>query len=80
VSAGRFTPAREKEILKEEQVLLENLEQPETYFWAAHALDSVRLAGDLTKENREKMIGVLKKSISTMDEDKFEKTFKRMSL
>lgn len=80
VNAGTFTPAREKEILKEEQVLLENLEQPETYFWAAHALDSVRLAGELTKENREKMIGVLEESIRTMDEDQFEKTFKRMSL
>mgnify|MGYP002858385029 CR=1 FL=1 len=80
VNSGKFTMAREKEILKEEEVLLENLEQPETFFWAAHSLDSVRLAGDLTKKNREDMIKTLKEAISTLDEDKFEKTFKRMSL
>lgn len=80
VEEGRFQTAREKEILTEEKVLLENLEQPETFFWAAHALDSVKMQGSLTAENRKKMIQTLDQAICTMDEDAFEKRFRRNSL
>lgn len=80
VKNGKFTPAREKEVLTEEKVLLENLADPKIFFWAAHALDSVRLAGYLTDQNRSEMIRTLEHSIATMDEDRFEKTFKRTSL
>ncbi len=80
VSSGNFIPAKEKEILTEEKVLLENLNQPDIYFWAAHSLDSVRLQDYLTKENRNVMIKTLTDVIDTLDEEKFEKTFKRVSL
>ncbi len=80
VENGSFVTAREKEILTEEKVLLENLAQPETYFWAAHSLDSVRLQDYLTDDNRKNMIKTLTHTIDTMDEDKFEKMFKRTSL
>ncbi|MBP3818003.1 MAG: radical SAM protein [Butyrivibrio sp.] len=80
VENGKFIPAREKEILTEEKVILENLDLPDTYFWAAHSLDSVRLQDYLTKENRGKMIDTLDNAINTLDEDKFEKVFKRTSL
>lgn len=80
VKDGKFELAKEKEILTEEKVLLENLEQPETFFWAAHALDSVKIEGNLNSRNREKMIRTLNHAIQTLDEDMFEKTFNRSSL
>lgn len=77
VQSGKFVPAKETEILLEEKLLLEHLNLPNTYFWAAHSLDSVRIAGML-EEQREQMITVLEKRIETMDEQKFEKNFQRM--
>lgn len=80
VKAGRFTPAREKEILTEEKSIIEQLDQPDTYFWAAHSLDSVRVQDYLTTKNREKMAKILGDAIEHMDEDQFEMTFHRTSL
>lgn len=45
-------------------------------FWAAHAMDSVRIAGYIG-ESREKMLEILQYSIDTIDEEKFAKTFRR---
>jgi len=77
VQSGKFVPAKETEILLEEKLLLENLNLPNTYFWAAHSLDSVRMAG-MVEEQREQMITVLEKRIETIDEQKFEKNFQRI--
>lgn len=76
VKSGKFVPAGEKEILTEEKIFLENLDLPETYFWAAHAMDSVRIAG-VIGESREKMLQTLQHAIDTIDEEHFAKTFRR---
>lgn len=76
IKAGKFTPAGEKEILTEEKVFLENLELPNTYFWAAHSLDSTRIAGYIGR-SRDKMLQTLQHSIDTIDEEKFSRTFRR---
>ena len=76
IEAGKFIPAGEKEILIEEKVFLGHLNLPETYFWAAHAMDSVRIAG-VIGENRDKMLEILQQAIDTIDEEKFAKTFRR---
>lgn len=76
IKSGKFIPAGEKEILIEEKIFLEHLNLPETYFWAAHAMDSVRIAGYIGK-SREKMLESLQNTIETIDEEKFAKTFKR---
>ena len=55
---------------------MENLNLPETYFWAAHAMDSVRIAGYL-RDDKEKMLKILQQNIETIDEEKFSKTFRR---
>lgn len=47
IQNGAFTPAGETEILTEEKFLIENPDLPDTYFWAAHSMDSVRIAGNL---------------------------------
>ena len=76
IQAGKFTPAGEKEILIEEKIFLENLNLPQTYFWAAHAMDSVRIAGYIG-DSKEKMLRILQDNIDTIDEEKFAKTFRR---
>lgn len=76
IQRGKFTPAGETEILTEEKILIENLYLPDTYFWAAHSLDSVRIAGNL-KSRRQEMIEILDEAIENMDEELFNKTFKR---
>ena len=79
IAEGKFTPAGETEILTEEKTFIENLDLPNTYFWAAHSLDSVRIAGNL-KKYRDKMINILDEAIENMDEEQFNKTFKRTHL
>jgi len=76
IQNGAFTPAGETEILTEEKFLIENLDLPDTYFWAAHSMDSVRIAGNL-KSRRREMIEILDAAIENMDEELFNKTFKR---
>lgn len=76
IQRGKFTPAGETEILTEEKILIENLYLPDTYFWAAHSMDSVRIAGNL-KSRRQEMIEILDEAIENMEEELFNKTFKR---
>ena len=76
IQRGEFTPAGETEILTEDKTLIENLDLPDTYFWAAHSMDSVRIAGNL-KSRRQEMIEILDEAIENMDEELFNKTFKR---
>ncbi|MBQ9480069.1 MAG: hypothetical protein IJU71_11015 [Selenomonadaceae bacterium] len=76
IKAGRFIPAGEKEILLEEKLLLERLSLPSTYFWAAHSLDSVRIAGFIGK-SRQAMLDRLQHAIDNIDEELFSKTFRR---
>ena len=79
IKAGRFTPAGEKEILTEEKIFLERLNLPSTYFWAAHSLDSVRIAGFIGK-SRQAMLDRLQYAIDNIDEELFNKTFQRKHL
>ena len=74
IKSKKFIPAGEKEILLEEKIFLENLELPETYFWAVHPLDSVGIEGIL-KNKKEKMLAELSRAIETID----EKNYKRIS-
>lgn len=76
IQNGAFTPAGETEILTEEKNLIENPDLPDTYFWVAHSMDSVRIAGNL-KSRRREMIEILDAAIENMDEELFNKTFKR---
>jgi len=76
VKRGAFTPAGEKEMLGEEYLFIEHLDLPDTYFWAAHALDAVRFQGYLG-EDKPKMLKLLSEAIRTMDEEKFTREFQR---
>ncbi len=76
VKAGRFTLAGEKEILSEEKLFLERLNLPSMYFWAAHSLNSVRIAGFIGK-SRKAMLDRLQYAIDNIDEELFSRTFRR---
>jgi len=76
VKSGKFVLAGEKEMLEEERLFIEQLNLPETYFWAAHALDAVRFQGYL-KDDKQQMLRLLDYAIKTMDEERFAKEFQR---
>ena len=79
IAANRFTPCGETEILTEEKIVLENLNLPNCYFWAAHSLDSVRIQGYLG-ESQQEMIATLEDGINHMDDALFAQTFRREQL
>lgn len=79
VKAGKFIMAGEKEILTEEKIFLERLNLPSMYFWAAHSLDSVRIAGFIGK-SRQAMLDRLQYAIDNIDEELFNRTFQRNHL
>lgn len=74
--AGKFTQAGELEILLEQKTLIENLNLPKTYLWSKHPLNSTRIEGMLG-EDKEKMIEEIKYNMEHIDEEEFEKNFKR---
>jgi radical SAM superfamily enzyme YgiQ (UPF0313 family) len=76
VQSGTFVPAGEKEMLEEERMFIDKLELPDTFFWAAHALDAVRFQGYLGKD-KAAMLGMLDEAIDKMDEERFTKAFGR---
>ncbi|MBP2638585.1 MAG: radical superfamily enzyme, MoaA/NifB/PqqE/SkfB family [Firmicutes bacterium] len=76
VKNGTFTVAPESEVLMAEKRFIELLDLPDTYLWAAHSLDSTRIAG-LLREEKEAMLNRLQHSIDTMDDEKFRQTFRR---
>lgn len=59
-----------------EKRFIELLNIPDTYLWAAHSLDSTRIAG-LLREEKDAMLNRLQHSIDTMDDEKFRQTFRR---
>lgn len=79
VKSGRFTMAPESEILQAEQRFIEQLDIPNTYLWAAHSLDSTRIAG-LLRDKKESMLKALQHSIDTIDDNVFSRTFQRNHL
>lgn len=76
VQDGRFEVAPESEVLKAQKRFIEELTIPNTYLWAAHSLDSTRIAG-LLGEEKEAMLKALQHSIETIDDDVFSATFRR---
>ncbi len=46
IKTGKFIPARAKEMLIEEKILLENLNLPESYFWANNGVALVGYLGE----------------------------------
>jgi len=76
VKNGTFTVAPESEILMSEKRFIELLDIPDTYLWAAHSLDSTRIAG-LLRDEKDAMLNRLQHSIDTMDDEKFRQTFRR---
>lgn len=79
VQAGTFVEAGEKEILREEQVVLEGIALPELYFWANHVLNSTPVAGYIGQD-REWMMKRITRSLEELDEEQFRKTFRRTHL
>lgn len=76
VKDGVFEAAPESEVLMAEKRFIELLDLPDTYLWAAHSLDSTRIAG-LLRDEKEKMLKRLQHSIDTIDDDMFRQTFRR---
>ena len=67
IASGAFLPATERENLEEEKALLEGLDLPGCWFWAAHPLDSVALSGLLGRD-RGKMLAQLDWGLAHVDE------------
>ena len=76
VKEGNFEVAPESEVLTAEKRFIELLDIPETYLWAAHSLDSTRIAG-LLGDHKDEMLATLQHSIDTIDDEVFSKTFRR---
>lgn len=76
VDAGTFTLASEMEMLAEEKALLEHINLPDAYFWAAHNLDVVSLQGWLG-DKQEDMIAELDHALSTLTDEIIETKFRR---
>lgn len=64
VREGSFELASEEENLREERTLIEHLADPDLYFWAAHPLDSLTLAGYLRDGGRERMVAQIDGAIA----------------
>ena len=73
IKAETFISASEKENLEEEREFLAGLELPDCYFWALHPLDSVRIDGIL-RDDKQRMLDILTKSISYVDENAINRT------
>ncbi len=73
IRTGAFIPSSEKENLEEEREFLAGLELPDCYFWALHPLDSVRIDGIL-REDKQRMLDILTKSICHVDENAINRT------
>ncbi len=73
IASGAFQPASERENLEEEKALLEGLDLPGCWFWAAHPLDSVTLSGLLGRD-REKMLAQLDLGLAHVDEWSVDRT------
>ena len=76
---NNFTEAKEKEILTEELVLLDNINDGNIYFWASHSLNSVPMEGYIYKD-RENMRRKLQYAIENIDEETFAQQLKRERL
>ncbi|MBQ9221879.1 MAG: radical SAM protein [Succinivibrio dextrinosolvens] len=68
IKTGKFIQPSEKENLEEEMEILERLELPECYFWAAHPLDEAKIEGFL-KENKQRMLDILSWKIEHLNEN-----------
>ncbi len=66
IRQGRFVPADKIENLEEERMLLENLDLPDAYFSSAHPLNTIRIAGRLSKD-KEAMLKEIDRGIKTID-------------
>ena len=79
IQDGRFVPATEKEILQEEYAFLQDLELPDTYFWAIHLLDSVGVEGVL-KTHKDRMLAKLGRAIETVNNSAYNRVSRRGTL
>ena len=79
VAKGEFLPASELEVLQEELALIRAVDSPDTFFSAAHILDSTPVVGYLGID-RERMCATLQKAIDDFDPLLFAQTFKRDTL
>ena len=66
IQKGVFKPATEKEILEEEAELLKNLDLPDSWFWAMHPLDSVKIQGWIARD-KPRMLASLEKGIAVSE-------------
>ncbi|MCR4666936.1 MAG: radical SAM protein [Desulfovibrio sp.] len=73
IISGAFHPASERENLEEEKTLVERLDLPECWFWAAHPLDSVSLSGRLGTD-KVKMLDQLERGLAHVDEWGIDRT------
>lgn len=65
IQRGEFKMASDREMLQEERELLARLDLPQTYFWAAHSLNSVSVQ-DFIGSGRDRMLGILDRGIEKM--------------
>ena len=79
IKNNKFILSSEREILEEEKLLLENLDLPECYFWAAHSLDAIGVAG-VIGEDRAEMLEALQYGIEHADEFNYNRTARRGTL
>lgn len=67
---GRFVPADVVESLQEEKTLIENLDLPGAYFWAAHDLNYISVEGKLDSQKAE-MIHTVQRGIEKYSREPF---------
>ncbi len=79
IANGVFQPASERENLEEEKSLVEMLDLPECWFWAAHPLDSVSLSGKLGID-KVKMLAQLDWGLKHVDDWGVDRTSRKGTL
>lgn len=72
VEKGRFIPCDVVEALQEEKTLVENLNLPNSIFWAAHDLNYIRVEGKLGNQ-KDKMLTTIEKGIQKYMHEPFPK-------
>ena len=72
VEKGRFIPSDVVEALQEEKILVENLNLPNSIFWAAHDLNYIRVEGKLGNQ-KDKMLTTIEKGIQKYMHEPFPK-------
>lgn len=80
VQRGEFVEAGERENLAEQRAFLQEADLPGSFYWSAHALNSVPFAGQLNEEGRERMIARINDALEHADDAALGRAVRRASL